>query len=1161
MLVRICAISLWPQTQGGLNSWNHSKQEMRTIPTGLATLQAQRARIPASEFIVRDIRLRFDNFTTPTNPFYPDNAAFVDDTPIHPAETGDKFVPMDHVAYGTAGEVTIYTGPLYGDISYGDYTYGHYSDVTTADSIVGVIGYSNALYSRIVADPGITTDWDTWSSVAFGQCVSGSRPSIVVDSTTNKLFAYTHESTYIKVYESSDGGATWDSGTNLMTWPPTGYKANVGIAAVSSDEVFLCGVSSAAAWKLSVWRLKVTTETKWDNDWFSPSELSISAMTHFDAVQLSTTKHMVFFQGKEEGQTFCAIWNDGIWGTPRPVLPLDLIDTTSQFRAHHAENIQGTIWVTGHLKRPGSIAGYDVDMDVVVRSLDGEHWTFGRNAFVVPSETRGQVLLSNKVASSYVGTAVVGSTDYSHIYYPGIKTVYRAPATYLIDPAGDNPEAKQILTDDGHIITWELEFPTADGAANSFASELASGDRTLVWPVTPFGGWVWGDGHGWPETSPAGIYANHPIVKGGSWAWIYAGYDAGGEVAGPWPATPSSAWVWEEGQGLLWPADESGSSRILQLLDVVDIDQMNHGIADGERQLQIQGRGIVGKALKQTSCMMDYEFLSQIKWVDDYDAKDRQVYLGGTIATADGVFTASHASDINAVWWTGEEGIGSGIMWPTLAVQFRLDTGTSGKTCGIILNGADKDNYWYVKASATNVTLLERFEGTDGSAVATYSKAHAADTWYWLRVSYRGGRFLVDVRDDDSVDWVEAIDYTHDKTHHPAFDREEGMVGIRAELGAHTVSFRNPRGFSEEYDKTTDWLMTEAATLAGITSHTKDYLINQTKVEPEWWHSSEEYEHSDLTFSLPALSSTKSLYVALRSDSTTWASMTGYALRIYRSGASTWKATLINRDGTAYASGTDDLETITLKYIPINNNVTTDVRVVCIDDYITLYLGRYPVASFYDRTHTGVSGYIGLYSDESSLEVTNIQMPELYEWRPATIFDMGSAIGGAIGSAVLQDRRVKMFGDGLALRYSTFDTRSDLGTWTDAIFADESGPSDAERLSLARAIGVEVIESFDSTIARDHGLVFGQFQNGTVNTAEQLKVEADFAVTFSKQLAEQHSVALSALLDVQQEDRVTIQYTSPDALWAINDTFIVNDLVFTWGAANAEMEVLTRKFV
>tara|TARA_B100001964_G_C14170512_1_gene571209 strand:- start:368 stop:1435 length:1068 start_codon:yes stop_codon:yes gene_type:complete len=355
--------------------------------------------------------------------------------------------------------------------------------------------------------------------------------------------------------------------------------------------------------------------------------------------------------------------------------------------------------------------------------------------------------------------------------------------------------------------------------------------------------------------------------------------------------------------------------------------------------------------------------------------------------------------------------------------------------------------------------------------------------------------------------------------------------------------------------------MTEAATLAGITSHTKDYLINQTKVEPEWWHSSEEYEHSDLTFSLPALSSTKSLYVALRSDSTTWASMTGYALRIYRSGASTWKATLINRDGTAYASGTDDLETITLKYIPINNNVTTDVRVVCIDDYITLYLGRYPVASFYDRTHTGVSGYIGLYSDESSLEVTNIQMPELYEWRPATIFDMGSAIGGAIGSAVLQDRRVKMFGDGLALRYSTFDTRSDLGTWTDAIFADESGPSDAERLSLARAIGVEVIESFDSTIARDHGLVFGQFQNGTVNTAEQLKVEADFAVTFSKQLAEQHSVALSALLDVQQEDRVTIQYTSPDALWAINDTFIVNDLVFTWGAANAEMEVLTRKFV
>ena len=174
---------------------------------------------------------------------------------------------------------------------------------------------------------------------SFGGCVSGSRPSIIKEGTT--LTVFTHESGYIKRYQSTDGGTTWGSATNIIAWPISGYKTNAGIAAISADELFVCGVSSAAAHKLSVWRIKVTTATKWDNDWFSAEEFTISAMTHFDAFSMGTNKRMVLFQGNENGQTFSTLWSDGAWSTPRPVLPLDLVDTTSQFRANSIENIQG----------------------------------------------------------------------------------------------------------------------------------------------------------------------------------------------------------------------------------------------------------------------------------------------------------------------------------------------------------------------------------------------------------------------------------------------------------------------------------------------------------------------------------------------------------------------------------------------------------------------------------------------------------------------------------------------------------------------------------------------------------------------------------------------------------------------------------------------------
>ena len=1143
---------------------------MRTLSSGLTTLQNARSRRPVSKFIVRDIRLRFDSHATPGNPFYPTFAEFIDDVPIHPATTGDKFVPMDHVQSGTS-QVSTYTGPLYAasTTTYGGVSYGQQKTVTDTDSIVGIVGYNDQMYSRVVADPTVTANWANWGGSSFGGCVSGSRPSIIKEGTT--LSVFTHESGYIKRYQSTDGGTTWGSATNIISWPISGYKTNAGIAAISSDELFVCGVTSAAAHKLSVWRIKVTTATKWDNDWFSDTEFTISAMTHFDACSMGTNKRMILFQGNENGQTFSTLWSDGVWSTPRPVLPLDLVDTTSQFRANSIENIQDVIWVTGHLKRPGSVTGYDIDMDVSVRTKDGEHWTFDRNAFVTQSETRGQMLLANKQTTSYDGETTLSTSADPSVYYPGTKTVYKAPSTYMIDPANDNPNKKMTLDDSDFLFNWGLNIPAADGAPSQVQASLAARDSILVWPTEPSGSWNWNDGHAWPATSITGIYYNHPVVKGGSLVWIYAGYDGtGSAVKTSWPTVPSSSWIWTDGTSSyphvqMWP-DEGGSGDVHQLLDICDIDQLSHSIADGARQVQMSGRGFVGKALKQTTAMQDYLFTPQIKWADDLDADDHFARLSGTVTTNSGVLECSDTSNITHGWWTGPEGIGSGMIWPLLKVSFKLNHASN--TGGLVLNGKDGANHWYLKASTSGLSLVERVAGTDNVRASSSGLAFAIDAYYDIMVLYRGGTFYVWQKTtsaslgSSNQTWASAITYTHATSTHPSFDRVEGLVGFRADaVSAGTkVEMKDPEGYDQEYDKNTDWLFREIATIGGVLDHYPKYIeqnASQTfTAGGSWWATATE-EHVDFTMNIGLLATTtQHVYIAFRASAKDWTAYSGYAIGIKRN-SSDYTIALIKRDGTAYNSATDDIDILTIPFSRANDGELS-ARLVVIGKFITLYLGGYPAMSWYDTTFTA-AGYWGIYTDQV-LTITNIEMPELHEWREALIADIGQPLGSALGQ-IIQERYIKVFGDGMGIRYSSMSSRDDLGVWDHAVFKDQVGPSDAERISMVRAIGTEVIESIDFDIAKAHGLVYAHSQNSSARTAAKLKVEADRLLNLSEELSEQHQVELAALLEMQPEDKANLKYTSSDALWAIDDNFVINDLTYNFSPANASASLTIRKLI
>ena len=176
------------------------------------------------------------------------------------------------------------------------------------------------------------------------------------------------------------------------------------------------------------------------------------------------------------------------------------------------------------------------------------------------------------------------------------------------------------------------------------------------------------------------------------------------------------------------------------------------------------------------------------------------------------------------------------------------------------------------------------------------------------------------------------------------------------------------------------------------------------------------------------------------------------------------------------------------------------------------------------------------------------------------IADIGQPLASAMGQ-IIQDRYIKVFGDGMGIRYSSMSSRDDLGTWDHAVFQDQVGPSDAERLSIVRAIGTEVVESIDFDLAKEHGLIYAHSQNSSARTAAKLKVEADRLLVLSEELGEQHQIEMAALLEIQPEDKANLKYTSSDALWAIDDNFVVNDLTYKFQPANASASLTIRKLI
>jgi len=590
---------------------------MRTVSGTLDAAQLSLHRNPIARLTVRDVRLTFASYLTISNPWsYADNQIVV----------GERY--------------------CFGD-----------SMVTSSGTILRAWGdgSSNLRVNR-VTDPTSQTQWQTWSTI-LANCVVYCNPGFYQTGSTIYLFYARND--YVFCYRTSaDDGATWSvENSTGLTVSDTG---NPTIAPVSENEVYLCGAKTLNVDHARVYRAFNSGGWTWaEMPWriygdgaYPMVDPCFSTTTFFDAFVLGGKTFVAYCFGGRGKTWITQVSTAGLWSNPRLLVP----DDYSRFTPYRINVVQGKAWMTGLLVRQNQNA-YSPQADVYLTSIDGGDWTvMSRDSYLTASEIRGKRLL-------------VGS----YVYYPGMATVFRAPATYAIDPAGD-PSGKKMVIGAGQTFGGKstddllgFGLNSTSGNAPQLNTSLRNGD----------------DGYfGSPKAD---------VAHKGSEIWAEAGY----------LTTAGSEYV------------ELGR---------FNIDSLERGIADGQRTADIAARDTLFKQLKNWSSMFYWPLLSQNKHWDDCDKMDG-LYPGGG--------WSEDEANSRITFSTQET---EGVLFSTtpfdcidfdIVTQFDDNATTvSPRTYfGLLGLASDKDNYvaFRAKMGTTTVELVKK----RGSVYTTLATAAA----------------------------------------------------------------------------------------------------------------------------------------------------------------------------------------------------------------------------------------------------------------------------------------------------------------------------------------------------------------------------------------------------------------------------------------------------
>jgi hypothetical protein len=393
-------------------------------PTGtLASAAKSNDRYPIARLTVRDMLLRFSSYTIQANPYgASDNSPIGNDNGVY----GDQVVTTD----------------------------GH---------IVRVISDGSSIYVN-KATPGTPSSWGTWTSLGLAtmaQC----QPGLSVSG--NSLYLWFISTVGELVYcISTDYGSSWTA--PIATPNKFTFSGPCTLAPIGSSLVYVSCLSAGGnTGHVSVYRCTVVSNVITRNqmpfeifgDDSSQQNWLASGESYFDAETLNGVDYLILCDASR-GRTWCVSYNGGCWGVPRWIIP----DDYTFFVPYRLTLIQGMLWLTGQVNRQNGNL-YSPIFDAYCYSNNGLDWTcLARNSYLGTAELRGKLHLPGD----------------GYVYYSGIYTVQRAPASYLIDPAGDNASKKVVLSAEGgsdqdDIISVGCQYPSAN-TSPQLDFTLKSGD-------------------------------------------------------------------------------------------------------------------------------------------------------------------------------------------------------------------------------------------------------------------------------------------------------------------------------------------------------------------------------------------------------------------------------------------------------------------------------------------------------------------------------------------------------------------------------------------------------------------------------------------------------------------------------------------------------------
>ena len=314
------------------------------------------------------------------------------------------------------------------------------------------------------------------------------------------------------------------------------------------------------------------------------------------------------------------------------------------------------------------------------------------------------------------------------------------------------------------------------------------------------------------------------------------------------------------------------------------------------------------------------------------------------------------------------------------------------------------------------------------------------------------------------------------------------------------------------------------------------------------WLSGPDQRDFDLTFTMPALADNQELGVMFRADQKNWAAFTGLTLGILKSGGAHYLK--------LYSGGVDTL----LEKFPVMQNPASNalVRVVVSDEFVAVYFDGVLAGSFHNNSfQSQAQNYIGFNVYNANLTVTDVRIPELYEWKDGVNVDIKAAGMGVIGN-IVGDRPVQFFGDAEGkLRVSLFTAHDALGSYGAELYVDDSMASSAEVVTHVRIECEDIAEYIDPE-ANIYGYRMASLSTPGLTIA-QAYAEAQRVVKRAKEAANQRSIAAGAQLHWEPEDTLTVSYTASATGQVVSENVVLTDLTYSYSPANLEMKAGARK--